>query len=100
MIQIIIIAGLKSHMIQTSRKSDKEESIDLSDMPPLGSVEEEVNKGKGVKMLAPNKLLTRLPVLIAQIKGRKNSWKLKHQIRQILYLCVSIISHYNNGKKI
>ena len=45
-------------MIQTSRKSDKEESIDLSDTPPLGSVEEEVSKGKGVKMLAPNKLLT------------------------------------------
>ena len=64
LIHIIIIAGLKSHMIETSRKRDKEESIDLSDMPPLGSVEEEVNKGKGVKILTPNKLLTRLPVLI------------------------------------
>ena len=73
MIHIVKIAGLKSHMIQTSRKSDKEESIDLSDMPPLGSVEEEVNKEKGVKILTPNKLLTRLPVLIAQIKGRNNS---------------------------
>ena len=37
-------------------------------------------------MLTPNKLLTRLSILIAQIKAGNNSNKLKSDIRQILYL--------------
>ena len=35
-------------------------------MPPLGD-EKEVKEGTAIKFLTPNKLLTRLPVLIAQI---------------------------------
>ena len=61
----------------TSRKSDKEESIDLSDMPPLKGDKEEVKEGKGLKFLTPNKLLTRLLILLAQIKAGNNSYKLK-----------------------
>ena len=34
--------------------------------------EEEVKKGKGLKALTPNKLLTGLPILLAQIKAGKN----------------------------
>ena len=79
---IITKTGLK--MKNTTRKSDKEESVDLSDMPPQGY--EEVKEGKGLKILTPNKLLTRLPILLAQIKPGNNSYKLKNQIRQILYL--------------
>ena len=41
--------------------------------------------GKGLKALTPNKLLTRLPILLAQIKAGNNSYKLKNEIRQILY---------------
>ena len=55
-------------------------------MPPLEGDEEEVREGKGFKILAPNKLLTRLPILLAQIKSGNNSYKLKNEIRQILYL--------------
>ena len=68
-----------------SRKSDKEESEDLSDMPPLEGDEEEAKEGKILKILIPNKLLTRFPVLLAQIKAGNNSYKLKNEIRQILY---------------
>ena len=39
--------------------TDKEESVDLSDMPALES-DEEVKEVKGLKILTPNKLLTRL----------------------------------------
>ena len=60
----------------TSRKSDKEESTDLSDMLPLGG-DEEVKEGKG---------LTRLPILLAQMKAGNNSYKLNNEIRQILHL--------------
>ena len=37
-------------------------------------------------MLTPNKLLTRLPILLAQINAGSNSYQLKNEIRQILYL--------------
>ena len=55
-------------------------------MPPLEGDEEEVKEGKGLKVLTPNKLLTRLSILLAQIKAGKNSYKLKNEVRQILYL--------------
>ena len=60
----------------TSRKSDKHKSADLSDMPPLEGAEE-IKEGKGLKILSPNKLLTRLPILLVQIKAWNNSHKLK-----------------------
>ena len=53
-------------------------------MPSLETNEEEVKERKGLKMLTPSKLLTRLPILVAQIKAEKNSYKLKIKIRQIL----------------
>ena len=62
-------------------KDDEEEFYDL---PPLKG-DEEVKEGKVLKILSPNKLLTRLLVL-AQIKAGNNSYKLKNDIRQILYL--------------
>ena len=38
------------------------------------------------KILTSNKLLTRLPVFLAQIKAGNNSYKLKIKIRQVLNL--------------
>ena len=46
-------------------------------MPPLEGDEEEVQQAKGLKILTSNKLLTRLPILLAQIKAGNNSYKLK-----------------------
>ena len=40
----------------------------------------------GLKILTPNKLLTRFPILLAQLKAGNNSYKLKNEITQILYL--------------
>ena len=55
-------------------------------MPALEG-EEEVKKGKGLnKFFTPNKFFTRLPLLLAQIKAGNNSYKLKNEIRQVLYL--------------
>ena len=55
-------------------------------MPALEVDEEEVKEGKWLKMLTLKKLLTRLPVLLVQRKAENNSYKLKNEIRQILYL--------------
>ena len=74
--------------------TDKEESIDSSDIPLLEG-DEEVKEGKGLKILTPNKLLTRLSVLLAQIRAGINSYKLKNEIRQILY----ILYHHNKITK-
>ena len=60
--------------------SDKEQSEDLSPMPSLKGDVEEVKEEKGLKILNPNKLLTRLPILLAQIKAGNNSYKLKNEI--------------------
>ena len=39
-----------------------------------------------MKIWTANKLLAKLPVLLAQIKTGNNSYKLKNEIRQTLYL--------------
>ena len=54
-------------------------------MSPLEG-DKEVKEGKRLKILTPNKLLTRLLILLAQIKAGNNSYKLENEIRQILYL--------------
>ena len=51
---------------------------------PLENDKEQVKEEKGLKILTPKKLLTRPPILLAQIKAGNNSYKLKHEIRQIL----------------
>ena len=42
-------------------------------------------QGKGLKILTPNQMLSRLPISLAQLKEGNNSEKLKNEIRQILY---------------
>ena len=41
--------------------------------------------GKGLKLLTPNQMLSRLPISLAQLKAGNNSEKLKNEIRQLLY---------------
>ena len=53
-------------------KGDEKELDYLQSMPSLEGGEEEVKEGKGLKILTPNKLLTRLPVLSVQIKAGNN----------------------------
>ena len=40
----------------------------------------------GLKILTKQQMLSRLPILLAQIQAGNNSTKLKNEIRQILYL--------------
>ena len=61
-------------------------------MPPLEGNEEEVKEGKGLKYLTPNKLLTRLPILLVPVKAGNR----KKEIRQKLYL---LYQHNKIAKK-
>ena len=42
-------------------------------------------QGQGIKILPPNQMLNRLPILFAQLNAGNNSEKLKNEIRQLLY---------------
>ena len=42
-------------------------------------------QGKGLKILTPSQMLSRLPISLAQLKAGNNSEKLKNEIKQLLY---------------
>ena len=60
-----------------------------SDIPDLESEESAAQRrnqpGRGLKILTPNQMLSRLPISLAQLKAGNNSEKLKNEIRQLLY---------------
>ena len=41
--------------------------------------------GKGLKILTPDQMLSRLPITLAQLNAGNNSEKLKNEIRQLVY---------------
>ena len=65
------------------------EEIDNTDMPELESKESASERrnqqGQGLKILAPNQMLSRLPISLAQLKAGNNSEKFKNEMRQRLY---------------
>ena len=42
-------------------------------------------RGLGLKILTPDQMLSRLPIILAQLNAGNNSEKLKNEIRQLLY---------------
>ena len=44
---------------------------------------EQKQLGKGLKILTPNQMISRLPTDLAQLKAGNNSEKLKNEIRQL-----------------
>ena len=88
LIQMIIQLGLKKKncVIQLQKEMrGREKPADILSIPRLQCDEEGVKECKEIKLLTANKLLTRLPGLLAQ-KYRNNSYKLKSKIIQTLYL--------------
>ena len=68
---------------------DTDEEIDTTIMPELESEESAAERRnqqrKGIKILTPNQMLSRLPISLAQLEAGNNSEKLKNEIRQLLY---------------
>ena len=58
-------------------------------MPELESekpaAERKNQEVKGLKILTPDQMLSRLPITLAQLKAGNNSQKLINEIRQLLY---------------
>ena len=83
--KIVQIISLLREIIRT--KFDKKP--DTTVMPELESKESAAKirnqPGKGLKILTPDQMLSRLPISLAQLKAGNNSQKLKNEIRQLLY---------------
>ena len=61
-------------------------NADLADISLLDSDLGKDQKGSGVKVYTPSQLITRLPILMGQLKAGNNSIDLINEIRQIIYL--------------
>ena len=59
--------------------------------------ESDLSIGEGLKIMTPNQLLTRLPILLTRKKAGNNSQKLNNEIRQIIY---SLYSSKNMSKTV
>ena len=86
----VIKSGLSDLKNETENMDEKEKETEKPN--EIIDVVEEIigfNKkkqgGKGLKILTPDQMLSRLPINLAQLKARNNSQKLKNEIRQLLY---------------
>ena len=68
---------------ESDEESDQNEDIDTPDKPDLES--EESIKGKGLRILTPNQMLSILAITLAKLNAGNNSGKLKNEIKQLLY---------------
>ena len=73
-------------------------------MPELESeqsaAERSHTSGKGLKILAPNQMLHRLPITLAQLKARNNSEKLNQTLDNYYILCTDQKNFQNNYIKV
>ena len=68
---------------ESDEESDQNEDIDTPDKPDLER--EESIKGKGLRILTPNQMLSILAITLAKLNAGNNSGKLKNEIKQLLY---------------
>ena len=50
---------------------------------PIDETDDE-QEGEGLEILTPKQMITRLPILLAQLRAGNNSEQLKNEIRQLL----------------
>ena len=89
-IQVVMInSGLRDLKEETEDMSEQEkETENPNEIVDIVERICEVNRqqqGKGLKILTLNQMLSRLPILLVQLKAGNNSEKLKHKTRQLLY---------------
>ena len=79
---------LKEKLYKRKQKSVNNQilQICLNELESEESAAERINQpGKGLKILTPNQMLSRLLITLAQLKAGNNSEKLKNEVRQLLY---------------
>ena len=66
-----------------SKVEENEKIIDIDERNL--ELNQEKHSGKGLKILTPDQMLSRLAITLAQLKAANNSEKLENEIRQLLY---------------
>ena len=93
------LTNLKTHIKKLSREGKQTAQLKLlaNSVNKIlnDAIDEAFNKvyndpvneqqGQGLKILTPQQMITRLPILLAQLNGGHNSQKFKNEIRQIMY---------------
>ena len=86
----LINSGLKDLKEEIKKMSEAEKEIE--DPESIVNIVEKILKfnkqnqqGEGIKILTPNQMLNRLPIVLAQLNAGNNANKLKNEIRQLLY---------------
>ena len=82
-----LIAYFVEKILDTVKKINQEQQPDTTDMSELEDEKSaaERQQGQGLKILTPEQMITRLPILLAELRVGNNSNKLKSEIRQIIY---------------
>ena len=86
----VINSGLKDLEKQIIEMTEEEKNIEkpneiLKIVKDILNFNKQNQEGKGLKILTPNQMLSRLPITLAQLKAGDNLEKLKDEIRQLLY---------------
>ena len=83
----LIAYAVEKILDTVKKKNNQEPQPDTTHMPKLETEEEaaRIQQGQGLKILIQQKIITTLPILLAQLKAGNNSEKLKNEIRQIVY---------------
>ena len=86
----MISSGLKDLKKEIEKMSKKEREIEEPDkiveiVEEILKFNKQTQEGKGLKILTPYQMLSRLPISLAELKAGNNSEKLKNEIRQLLY---------------
>ena len=86
----VINSGLKDLKEETKELSKEERENENPDK--IVEIVEDIlrfikqkQEERGIKILTPNQILSRLPISLAQLKAGHHSEKLKNEIRQLLY---------------
>ena len=77
---------LKDSKKQKNKTKQAQEEIEIQYRPPRYFK----NKGKGLKIMTPNQLLTRLPILLAQKQPGNNSQNSTMKSDKLFILCTAL----------
>ena len=85
-----INTGLQDLKEEIKEMSEEEREIEEPDkivkiVKDILKFNKQKQEGRGLKIVTPRQMLSRLPIFLAQLKGGNNSEKLKNEIRQLLY---------------
>ena len=86
----VIFSGLKDLKEEIKEMSEKERETEKPDniaknVEKILKFNKQYQEGKGVKILTPNQMLSRLPIALAQLEIGNNSEKPKNEISHLLY---------------